>query len=566
MVFGDLTSDQLILLTDVNGDGLYGVDAFSQIVPGEVRRLAALDSGVGTGAYSPQMMELTVEGGTSYVYWIDTITDVVYRGSDLNGNGVVDLGEETIWYDANGLVGSISARGVREANDGAIWWTSGGSSAEGCWRTEDLNADGDANDAGEAFQAAPGDVNMTVYTDGGPVVLTPDGSFGHSYAKGLAPYGDGMVVFARSATVAYKFEDLNDDGDTDDVDEKRLFLSASQVEASLPQNPDFADGGPLPSLEVSDGAGGTAGWAWQDWWGSRKEDHGAGLVDVVYFATGTSDSASFGTNKNNQGINGLIFRGIDGNADGDINDAGEVVLWYDGSYDTAPVQQFQKIIGMDVTDDGIYVVDLAGGSVAIHRLRDLDGDDNAHGLGEQDLFLFDMGLYNAGGNEFPFDVNGFAFVESGAAMPGGSWPKVVEISGTGCSQFGPDFPVISGSGSSAIGDVLTISADNALGGAPAFLFLGFSTTNWLGFPLPLDLGGVLGPGLAGCFLYQSSDTNFPTAFSGSGPNDGTASFALPIPNNPNLVGAKLGFQWLGLDVFVTFGLQLSDLAVAEILP
>ena len=70
----------------------------------------------------------------------------------------------------------------------------------------------------------------------------------------------------------------------------------------------------------------------------------------------------------------------------------------------------------------------------------------------------------------------------------------------------------------------------------AFLVVGFSNTNWLGIPLPLDLIVLFAPG---CSLYASLDIVKTATTDGSG----KASIPLPIPNNPALANVSVYSQW-----------------------
>ena len=115
------------------------------------------------------------------------------------------------------------------------------------------------------------------------------------------------------------------------------------------------------------------------------------------------------------------------------------------------------------------------------------------------------------------------------------------ISGTGCSQYG-QVPAMGGSGIAQIGTSnFTVEVTNVPSGVPAILFIGVSTTIWLGaIPLPFEMTGL---GLPGCFLYQSLDFELQTVTAG-----GVGSIPLALPNSQSLVGFVLPLQWLIIDI------------------
>ena len=103
----------------------------------------------------------------TFFYWLNTSpTNAIYRGADLNINGVVDGSEimEVFAYDA--------------ASDGQIdawagkWWGSCASPTandRGLWLFQDLNGDADWKDSGESTHVISGSTNAvgsaTISTD-----------------------------------------------------------------------------------------------------------------------------------------------------------------------------------------------------------------------------------------------------------------------------------------------------------------------------------------------------------------------------------------------------------------
>jgi hypothetical protein len=93
-------------------------------------------------------------------------------------------------------------------------------------------------------------------------------------------------------------------------------------------------------------------------------------------------------------------------------------------------------------------------------------------------------------------------------------------------------PDITVSGIPTLGGTMTIASTPSTA-ATSSLYFGFSNLNWLGLPLPFDLGLV---GIsAGCELHISPDIAIY-----SGPN---APVTVPIPSDAYLANAEIFFQW-----------------------
>lgn len=148
----DQSRDEIQLFTDLNGDGDTN-DA------GEVKTFfgAANASGLAAPAGNVFALGQTTSGA---VFAGDGGTDTVYRLQDLNHNGTADdAGEASVWFSGAANASGYrlnTPNGIAEGPDGAIYVveadTSGTPTGDWVYRTEDLNGDGDANDAGEAVQ------------------------------------------------------------------------------------------------------------------------------------------------------------------------------------------------------------------------------------------------------------------------------------------------------------------------------------------------------------------------------------------------------------------------------
>ena len=90
-----------------------------------------------------------------------------------------------------------------------------------------------------------------------------------------------------------------------------------------------------------------------------------------------------------------------------------------------------------------------------------------------------------------------------------------------------------------------------LSGMPIFIFnvpfgiLGFSKTQWGGIPLPYDLSNL---GFWNCTQFVSLDFSI-----GLVNNGGVATWAIPVPNNPNLIGLTFYVQGVVIDLGVNPG-------------
>ena len=102
-----------------------------------------------------------------------------------------------------------------------------------------------------------------------------------------------------------------------------------------------------------------------------------------------------------------------------------------------------------------------------------------------------------------------------------------------------------------LGQTVSLAASNLRPNQVALFIVGFSSTTWVGAPLPLDLGAV---GMPGCFARCSVD--LPTAVLNT---TGTASLAVALPSSPASLGVTFHAQVLGQDPGVNaFGAVASN--------
>jgi hypothetical protein len=322
ILVGDLTLNRIYRTADLNADGDTD-DAGETTV--------FFDDTNAEGLLSPAGSVFTIHlASDGSVYYGDGGTDAVYRLQDVNADGdALDLGESRVWFSeaANFAgFGLPTPNGVYEGPDGAIYISNAGTGAnpsDAVYRTVDLNADGDANDVGEAtiwwdLQALlggastafdvvfMGDTCFIADTLGGDpdTILrarddNADGSISAAeYNPWLEaslgiPVGTGIVtdgtsIYASESTssatqTVYRLTDLDASGMID-----------AAVEA----------------VEV---------------WNEANVPVGFSLGSSFGLAIGPGGELAVGSAGSDPADN--VFRLVDGNADGDFADAGETTVW-----------------------------------------------------------------------------------------------------------------------------------------------------------------------------------------------------------------------------------------------
>ena len=211
MFVADSSNDACWRLADLNQDGDYND-------PGE--QLSFYSDTIGAFAWTTPACVGSAADGTVYV--ADTTTDVVYALRDLNGDGDAnEPGEATVFLNNTNASGFVmhTVNGITFDVLGRIYLTNANTSSPAApdriVRVEDLNGDGDANDAGEVFDfytvpnsVTPAGVSIPTKAVIGPdlcVYYTEVGT-GTAYPKGV-----------------YRLNDLNQDGDCNDPGEAAMF-------------------------------------------------------------------------------------------------------------------------------------------------------------------------------------------------------------------------------------------------------------------------------------------------------------------------------------------------------
>jgi hypothetical protein len=211
----DTSPDVVYRLQDMNLDGDY--DDLGEIVP-------FFTSGGGTGVVSTLISGIAV-GPDGSVFVCDTSADHVLRLVDLNLDGDADdPGEAVVFFGSSGTafpnasgVAVPAMLGIAVSRFGEVYAVNSGSSAapnDFVLKLFDLNADGDAQDPGEAV------VYRTISTSSTGGVSVPT-------AVAVGP--DDAVYYCESGSQTTlrgvrRLVDLNLDGDADDVGEETLYF------------------------------------------------------------------------------------------------------------------------------------------------------------------------------------------------------------------------------------------------------------------------------------------------------------------------------------------------------
>ncbi|MET1411864.1 Ig-like domain-containing protein [Roseibium sp. HPY-6] len=331
VLVGDQRLDQLLLLQDLDGDGAASSAGETTVF---------FDETNASGLTLPTNNVFTVhQSRDKSVYIGDGTADAVFKLNDLNNDGdAQDAGEAKVWFSAENAAGfsTITPNGIYEGGDGAIYVTNAGTSStpqDAIYRTVDLNGDGDANDEGEA----------TLWLDVQTVIDTAvpfDISF------------DGDVAYLNDLTGAatdaiYRIEDKNGDGTIQD-DEVTTFISddmnfgapvdianATSVDGSLytlTWFPEFGEELKLYRLTDLDGSGqiDDQSEAVEVWNASAMPE---GFGAEIGFSVAADEDGNLSLTANTFRAANNVVRLSDLNGDGDYLDEGETSVFGSSDFD-----------------------------------------------------------------------------------------------------------------------------------------------------------------------------------------------------------------------------------------
>ena len=273
--------------------------------------------------------------------------EAVWKLEDINGDGDYnDAGEALKFYDDT-LAGAIDLSnnsGVKVASDGSLFVCD--STIDIVLRIRDLNSDGDGNDAGEAnvwFNGAPGGNSSGVVMASSNNLCVDAAGLVWVATAGASGGGNDAIL---------RLQDLNNDGDANDLGEASEYYNI---------NPGASTGAWIPTA-VAVGPDGKVYYT--------ENGNDAALVKGVYRLNdinnnGVIDSAAEAlayflptpgpTNNNfhwNLGVDAAgffylgdvtfeqIWKFKDQNGDGDAMDAGESLVWWQGAANSSLIWDF----------------------------------------------------------------------------------------------------------------------------------------------------------------------------------------------------------------------------------
>lgn len=330
----------------------------------------------------------------------DMSLDGVYITRDFNANGNAnDAGEANVYFDANNFSGllapSNSVFSLFQSQMGHVYIGDGGS--DSVYRLSDWNADGDAQDAGEAR------VWFSEANAGGFTLPTPNSVY---EAQDGALYVANAGTRSRPTDAIYRTIDLNNDGDANDVGEAAIWLDLStlasaRVGGAVPDNKSsafditFIDdtayiadlmGGETDTIFIARDADGN---------GSIGADELNVFIDDdnlfgVSVATGliSDEAGSLYTLESGSSKDQSIYRLNDLNGNGVIDDVSEVQeIWNEFLVDALAVE-LGSAFSLAVGPDGELTIVSAGSDIKdnVFRLLDLNGDGDFFDAGETTLW------------------------------------------------------------------------------------------------------------------------------------------------------------------------------------
>ncbi|MDP6424472.1 MAG: hypothetical protein QGG14_06995, partial [Planctomycetota bacterium] len=431
----------------------------------------------------------------------------------------------------------------------------------GIFRCEDKNDDGDALDTGENTLLVSVASNLTFpHKATGTVPLKIDNW--DRVRTITAPTRKVDLVAWNSTTRnapkpqadTFCYFGFNESGGT--LSKHSVFFNPSKLN-QLVENADIASG----ALEDQDIVVGTAGDRFNGYSFCEVDQNGhLGAFPAYYFANSYGKTRSYGS-KNAAGnlLHGVILRGIDLNNDGDLQDKGEVNVFFNGSGNdlkggavgTVKTTTWKEpgtgrgtvteiagfATGLAEGEGVVYLLIENGRNDYVLELRDRNKNGYIDPTGEViEYYATPSSPYPAIFSQQygPYSLELHAIDRSLVVDP---LPAGIEVFGQGCIGSNGLVPRMSETGGvPTVGNGgVRLEMVRGMPGKPSIYFLGISNKAWGAIPLPLALAGL---GMPGCSQLVSLEL-VTVALNNAG---GGSFIAFPIPNAAPLKGLVLYFQ------------------------
>lgn len=456
------------------------------------------------------------------LFFSETIQDHIVWIEDANQDGLIQSSERHVFYDAGKALGSCAPNFVTLDKNGWLWWTNDSGTKEGIYKSKDLNNDGDAEDTGETIPVLVEPATVVVAnTPKTPVAnLAVTGLQSISYDSSWGTYGRFLCEEENwDQTIA--FEDKNNDGDFADTGEVYLFCAlwtGGTLGADV--NPD------VTAKKIPAGT-------------EMRQIEYDPVSQAYYLLSADSNTSTHPED------HGLIYRGKEGGTpDGDINDAGEVTIFFDCSHNSkGALKGYNFLYGMTVWQGKIYIMGELDGPTDFEHLivlsdnnKDGDAMDTGEAIvlweGQRDRTHYKPGVFPPSTFPVPAGLPGiynyYGPATCASSLPGNhniqvgsnNWNEKCVI---GATNF-------------------TVRTWGCKPAAPGIYMVGTGKID-----IALDQGGT-------CHLLQPALVFLLPFLTGAG---GDVNIPLPLPNDPALIGVWSYWQSLVIDATAAAGLGFT---------
>ncbi len=550
---------------DVNRDGKVN-EADAQELFGLVRKVFSINKGKG-GFFSDA--QSIIENGDIATYYADGGDGYIVRAIDSNGNGLYDGNEVTAFFKFGGTKqGTYGPSTLAIGKIGSQMVVFVGCNSrpknrpeQGIYKLVDLNKDGDAKDKGESIKLFDSKSSITFPGKSGTVTLGTD-NWKTVRTMPLPPmrFVAWNSAGAKATAVTDAWCYLGFQEAANKITKKWVFFNPSKKNG-FPENADIASGA-LEDLDIVVPASGTnPSRIYNGFQFCEVNPLENGRQGAFYFTSGYGAKRSYGSkNAAKVSLEGVVLRGVDLNRDGDLQDKGEVKVFFNGSgnklksgggtvpviswFDRATQIKTNKITGfctgLSVANGVVYMLFENGSQDAVLALN----DKNKNGVietGEVTMPYFTPSppprVYSS--IHGPYTLNLHAVDPDLMVDP---MPKGVEAFGSSCLSSRGLYPRPSVVGSPKLGNKgFGFVLKRAIPNSAAFLMLGFSRKSIGAIPLPLSLNALQ---MTGCQQLINPDLLTFTAIADA---SGYLKVGFPLPNTPGLRGIEFYAQFWAYD-------------------